>query len=126
MKRKLALAIMTASFYVAFPLIAQGNGDHGTGGNHGEGDNGNHYGRGHGNNSDHSGHDDDGNSAGHRQDAPHGFGDRNLVLSSPAVSASVAAMLSSVSQMLESGGLTTTTGAAIPVAAQARTYSVLN
>ena len=131
MRNKIALAVLTASFYVAFPLFAQSpapsdNGNHGEGnnGNHGEGNNGHH-----GNNSNHSGHDDDGNSAGHRQDEPHGFGDgddENLVLATPAISASVGAAVSSATEALRSGAMTTTAGAAIPVSAQAHTYSVLS
>ena len=131
MKSRLAFAVLTSMFYVALPVIAQGNGNHGSGGNHGDGNNGNHNGHGNnsnhsGNNSDHSGHDDDGNSAGHRQDAPHGFGDRNLMLSSPAVAASVAAAVTSASEALKSGAMTTPAGASIPLAAQAHTYSILN
>src|SRR6185503_14096952 len=95
--KKLALAALTASFYVAFPLVAQNsqannNGNHGTGGNHGEGNNGNHN----GNNSNHCGHDDDGNSAGHRQDRPDGCGDNNLVLSNHTDAAVVASAVTSV------------------------------
>lgn len=129
MKKKIALAVLTASFYVAFPIVAQSsngnNGNHGTGGNHGEGNNGNH--NGHGNNSNHSGHDDDGNSAGHRQDRPHGFGDHdNLVLASPAITASVASAVTSVAAALRSTSLTTPSGTPIPSSAQTRAYTVLS
>jgi hypothetical protein len=126
MKKKLALAVLTASFYVAFPLVAQNsqtnnNGNHGTGGNHGDGNNGNHY----GNNSNHSGHDDDGNSAGHRQDAPHGFGDRNLVLSSHTDAAAVANAVTSVTASLKSGSMITSSGSPLPPNVQTRTYDLL-
>jgi hypothetical protein len=126
MKKQLALAVLTASFYVAFPLVAQSsqtnnNGNHGTGGNHGEGNNGNH----HGNNSNHSGHDDDGNSAGHRQDRPHGFGDRNLVLSNHADAAAVAGAVSSVTASLKSGSMVTPSGSPLPSTVQSRTYALL-
>jgi hypothetical protein len=133
MKKKLALAVLTASFYVAFPLVAQNNGNHGEGnnGNHGEGNNGNHgqgnHGHHHGNNSNHSGHDDDGNSAGHRKDRPHGFGDDdNLVLATPTITAAVATAVTSVNADLKSGSLVTPAGTVIPGSAQARTYALLN
>ena len=126
MKKKLALALLTASFYVAFPLVAQNsqtnnNGNHGTGGNHGDGNNGNHY----GNNSNHSGHDDDGNSAGHRQDRPHGFGDRNLVLSSHTDAAAVANAVTSVTASLKSGSMITSAGSPLSPNVQTRTYDLL-
>jgi hypothetical protein len=98
MKITLRLAVCTASLFVAFPLLAQ-------------------------NNSDHSGHDSDGNSAGHRQDAPHGFGDRVIVLSTPAQTAAVSNAVASVTSALRSGSLTTSSGAIIPAAAQANTYA---
>jgi len=116
MNRKLAIAVCTASLYVAFPVFAQSD----QGLEHGQG-----HGRGHGNNSNHSGHDDDGNSAGHRQDAPHGFGDRNLVLATQASVASVAAAVTSASTALHTASLTTPSGAVIPAAAQASTYGTL-
>jgi len=124
--KKLALAALTASFYVAFPLVAQNsqannNGNHGTGGNHGEGNNGNHN----GNNSNHSGHDDDGNSAGHRQDRPHGFGDNNLVLSNHTDAAVVASAVTSVTASLKSGSMVTPAGSALPPNVQTRTYDLL-
>lgn len=131
MVKKIALAALTASFYVAFPVLAQGNGNHGSGGNHGEGNNGNH--NGHGNNSNHSGddsnhsgHDDDGNSAGHRKDAPHGFGDPNLVLTNHADAAAVATSMTSVRAALQSGTFTTPAGNVLPPAAQGRTYAILS
>ena len=99
MKITLRLAVCTASLFVAFPLLAQ-------------------------NNSDHSGHDSDGNSAGHRQDAPHGFGD-HVVLSTPAQTAAVSNAVASVTSALRSGSLTTSSGAIIPAAAQANAYAVL-
>ena len=99
MKITLRLAVCTASLFVAFPLLAQ-------------------------NNSDHSGHDSDGNSAGHRQDAPHGFGG-NVVLSTPAQTAAVSNAVASVTSALRSGSLTTSSGAIIPAAAQANTYAVM-
>ena len=74
---RLSLAVCTASLFVALPVLAQGKSN-----------------QPHGNNSDHSGHDNDGKSAGHRQDAPHGFGSRNLVLPTGAQSAAVAAAVS--------------------------------
>jgi hypothetical protein len=125
MKKKLALAVLTASFYVAFPLVAQNsqtnnNGNHGTGGNHGDGNNGNHR-----NNSNHSGHDDDGNSAGHRQDAPHGFGDRNLVLANHTDAAAVSSAVTSVTAALKSGSMVTLAGSPLPSTVQARTYALL-
>jgi hypothetical protein len=125
MKKKLALAVLTASFYIAFPLVAQSsqtndNGNHGTGGNHGDGNNGNHH-----NNSNHSGHDSDGNSAGHRQDRPHGFGDNNLVLSNHADAAVVASAVTSVTASLKSGSMVTPAGSALPPNVQSRTYDLL-
>jgi hypothetical protein len=125
MKKKLALAVLTASFYVAFPLVAQNsqtnnNGNHGTGGNHGDGNNGNHR-----NNSNHSGHDDDGNSAGHRQDAPHGFGDRSLVLANHTDAAAVASAVTSVTASLKSGSMVTPAGSPLPPNVQTRTYDLL-
>jgi hypothetical protein len=126
MKKKLALAVLTASFYVAFPLVAQNsqtnnNGNHGTGGNHGDGNNGNHY----GNNSNHSGHDDDGNSAGHRQDRPHGFGDHNLVLANHTDAAAVSRAVTTVTASLKSGSMVTPAGSALPANVQSRTYDLL-
>ena len=101
MKLKIPLMVCTASLFVAFPVLAQGN------------------------NSNHSGHDEDGKSAGHRQDAPHGFGDRSLVLTNPTATAAVAGAMTSVTNTLKSGSLTTQAGAMIPPTAQAHTYSVL-
>jgi len=123
MKRKIALAILTASFYVAFPVFAQnpaGRDGHGDGHGRGHGN--------HGNNSNHSGHDDDGNSAGHRQDRPHGFGDDddNLILANPAMSANVASAVTSVTADLKSASLTSSGGTAIPAAAQNNTYALLS
>lgn len=117
MNRKISLALCTAALFVAYPLTAQSsNGlSHGRGHGHGH----------HGNNSNHSGHDDDGNSAGHRQDAPHGFGDHNLVLASHADIGAVAAAVTSATSSLQSGTMTTPTGAAIPTTAQARAYGLL-
>ena len=100
MKITLRLAVCTASLFVAFPLLAQ-------------------------NNSDHSGHDNDGNSASHRQDRPHGFGDHNVVLSTPAQTAAVSNAVASVTSALRSASLTTSSGAIIPAAAQANAYAVL-
>ena len=130
MKKRIALAALTAFVYVAFPLAAQNsstnnNGNHGTGGNHGEGNNGNHGEGNNGNNSNHSGHDDDGNSAGHRQDAPHGFGDRNLILSNHTDAAAVAAAVTSVTASLKSGSLVTPAGSPLAGSVQARTYALL-
>jgi hypothetical protein len=134
MKKKLALAVLTASLYVAFPLVAQNsqtnnNGNHGTGGNHGDGNNGNHgdgnNGNHFGNNSNHSGHDDDGNSAGHRQDAPHGFGDRSLVLANHTDAAAVASAVTSVTASLKSGSMVTPAGSPLPPNVQTRTYDLL-
>ena len=120
MKMKTSLAICTASLFVAFPLAAQGA-DHP--GNNGQG---HAYGHDkHGNNSNHSGHDSDGNSAGHRQDAPHGFGDRNLVLPTATSVAAVAGAITSVTTDLKSGSMRSTNGGTIPEAAQARTFSLL-
>jgi hypothetical protein len=128
MKLKVSLMVCTASLFVAFPILAQSNGN---GSDHSGHDNdGNSAGHrrdrphGFGNGSDHSGHDNDGNSAGHRQDAPHGFGD-NLVLANPFATAAVASAMTSVTRTLKSGSLTTVTGAVIPSPAQSRTYSVL-
>lgn len=118
MKMKISLVVCTASLFVAFPVLAQnkpGRGPHGNNGHHNP----------HGNGSDHSGHDSDGNSAGHRQDAPHGFGDRNLVLANPSATAAVATAATSVTTALNSGSLMTPAGALIPASAQAHTYSVL-
>ena len=124
MKRQLALAILTASFYIAFPASAQtaasreGHDDgHGHGHGHGH----------HGNNSNHSGHDDDGHSAGHRKDGPQGFGDDfgdddNLVLANPGNKASVASAVTSVATDLKSSSLKSTEGGAIPAAAQNKAY----
>ncbi len=117
MKTKLALALCTASFFVAYPLLAQSS----TGLEHGRG-----HGHGHGNNSNHSGHDDDGNSAGHRQDRPHGFGDNdNLVLAGRFNVTSVAAAVTSTTGDLRAGNLSTPAGTLVPAAAQASTYTLL-
>src|SRR3954468_8926467 len=123
MKIKTSLAVCTAALFIAFPLAAQtansngnsgGNGNGNGGGNgNGHGDHGNH-----GNNSNHSGHDDDGNSAGHRKDAPHGFGDRNLVLANRTSAAAVAGAMSSVTFALKSGSMQSTNGTTIPATAQ--------
>jgi hypothetical protein len=117
MNRKISLALCTASLFLAYPLTAQSsNGlSHGRGHGHGH----------HGNNSNHSGHDDDGNSAGHRKDAPHGFGDPNLVLTGNANVGAVAAAVASATSSLRSGSMTTLTGAVIPSPAQTRTYDLL-
>ncbi|HJP61629.1 MAG TPA: hypothetical protein VJ865_16590 [Gemmatimonadaceae bacterium] len=115
MKKKIAIALGTASLFFAFPLLAQSS----QGLEHGRG-----HGRGH-NNSNHSGHDDDGNSAGHRQDAPHGFGNRNIVLATPASIASVAAAVTAANAALKTGALTTPSGGIIPAPAQAATYGAL-
>jgi hypothetical protein len=107
MKLNISIMVCTASLFVAFPVLGQGQG------------------AGHGNASDHSGHDNDGNSAGHRRDAPHGFGDRNLILASPSARAAVATAATSVTAALSVGSLRTSSGAIIPASAQAHTYSVL-
>ena len=127
MTKKLALAVLTASLYIALPLVAQSsqtnnNGNHGSGGNHGDGNNGNH---GRPNNSNHGGHDDDGNSAGHRQDRPHGFGDHDLVLSSHTDAAAVASAVTSVTASLKSGSMVTPAGSPLPPTVQTRTYDLL-
>lgn len=101
MRIRISLAVCTASLFIALPAVAQGN------------------------NSDHSGHDNDGNSAGHRQDAPHGFGSHNILLSTPAQSAAVSGAVTSVSSQLRSGSVRTTTGASIPTSAQANAYGAL-
>jgi hypothetical protein len=128
MKLKVSLMVCTASLFVAFPILAQSNGN---GSDHSGHDNdGNSAGHrrdephGFGNGSDHSGHDEDGNSADHRQDEPHGFGD-NLVLATPAATAAVATAMTSVTSTLKSGSLTTPAGAVIPSRVQSFTYSVL-
>jgi len=95
------IAVCTTSLFLALPLLAQGN------------------------NSDHSGHDNDGRSAGHRQDAPHGFGDGNVVLSTPAQTAAVSNAVTSVTSALRSGSLTMSSGAIIPATGQANTYAVM-
>jgi hypothetical protein len=112
MRMKLPLLIGTATLFVAFPLLAQGGRD-----GHGRGN--------HGNNSNHSGHDDDGNSAGHRQDAPHGFGNHNLVLGNQAQIAAVTQAVTRATASLRSGSLTTTAGTTLPAEAQANTYAAL-
>jgi len=116
MKRRIALAFCTASLFAAFPVLAQGRDGHGHGNGHGHP----------GNNSNHSGHDDDGNSAGHRRDAPHGFGDRDLVLANQANVASVAAAVATVNSALKSGSVTTPTGTVIPRSAQTETSGLLS
>ena len=133
MKLKISLMVCTASLFVTFPVLAQGQGaGHGNASDHsGHDSDGNSAGHrqdrphGFGNGSDGSGHDNDGNSASHRQDAPHGFGDRNLVLANPKATAAVANAATSVTDALSSGSLKTSAGAVIPVSAQANTYSVL-
>jgi hypothetical protein len=122
MKKRITLAVLTAAFYVAMPAFAQGNGNHGTGGNHGDGNNGNH--NGHGNNSNHSGHDDDGNSAGHRNDGPHGFKHHND-MSNPGDVSAVSGAITSATASLKSGSMVTSNGNVIPAPAQARTYALL-
>jgi len=118
MKMKLALAFCTASFFVAYPLLAQSS----TGLEHGRG-----HGNGHGNNSNHSGHDDDGNSAGHRQDRPHGFGDDdNLVLAGRFNVTSVATAVTATTGALRTGSLSTPAGALVPAQAQAHAYALLS
>jgi hypothetical protein len=113
MKLKISLLVCTASLFVAFPVLAQGNRQDGVHGHHG-------------NNSDHSGHDNDGNSADHRQDGPHGFGSRNLVLANPSATAAVATAMTSVTSTLKSGSMTTPAGAFIPASAQSRAYALLS
>ena len=98
MKLRISHLVCTASLFVAFPILAQGN------------------------NSDHSGHDNDGNSAGHRQDGPHGF---NLVLANPAATAAVATAMTSVTRTLKSGSMTTAAGTVISASAQSRTFALL-
>ena len=116
MKLKISLMVCTASLFVAFPVLAQRqDGEHGHHGHHGH----------HGNNSNHSGHDEDGKSAGHRQDRPHGFGDRDLVLATPGARAAVATAATSVTTALSSGSLKTSSGVLIPASTQAHTYSVM-
>ena len=101
MRMKLSIAACTASLFIALPAFAQGN------------------------NSDHSGHDNDGKSAGHRQDAPHGFGSHNIVLSTPAQAAAVSGALTSVSSQLRSGSYRASADRAIPIAAQSNVYALL-
>ena len=133
MKLNISIMVCTASLFVAFPVLGQGQGaGHGNASDHSGHDNdGNSAGHrrdrphGFGNGSDHSGHDNDGNSADHRQDAPHGFGDRNLILASPSARAAVATAATSVTAALSVGSLRTSSGAIIPASAQAHTYSVL-
>jgi len=110
MKLKISLMVCTASLFAVFPVLAQRQD-----GSHGH----------HGNNSNHSGHDEDGKSAGHRQDGPHGFGDRNLVLATPEATAAVATATSSVTAALRSGSLKTSSGTVIPASAQAHTFAVM-
>lgn len=114
MRMKLPLLIGTATLFLAFPVLAQGGRD---GHGHGRGN--------HGNNSNHSGHDDDGNSAGHRQDAPHGFGSHNLVLGSQTQVAAVTQALASATTSLQTGSLTTRSGDVISPDAQRNTYAAL-
>src|SRR5690349_9322652 len=117
MKRKLAFAILTATFYIAFPAFAQSADRDGHGHGHGH----------HGNNSNHSGHDDDGNSAGHRQDEPHGFGDdADLVLANSHARASVASAVTAVTADLKSASLVSRAGSIIPATAQNNTYALLS
>ena len=108
MKKRIVIAVCTASLFVALPVFAQGR-----------------SGESHGNNSDHSGHDNDGKSAGHRKDAPHGFGDRNVVLSTPAQSAAVGTALTSVSSQLHSSSFRTSTGTMVPASAQSALYGLI-
>jgi hypothetical protein len=112
---------------VAFPLLAQKASNHENNGNHGDGNHGHH--NPHGNGSDHGGHDEDGGGKGHKDkdDKDNGKGGSavKLVLATPKVKGSVAHATVLVTSDLSSGSLKTSTGALIPVAAQARTYSVL-
>jgi hypothetical protein len=131
-KLKISLMVCTASLFVAFPILAQTNGHPGNGSDHSGHDNdGNSAGHrqdaphGFGNGSDHSGHDNDGNSAGHRQDAPHGFGSSNLVLANPSATAAVATAMTSLTSTLKSATLTTAAGTVVPASAQSRTYALL-
>ena len=120
--KKLSVAICTTALFVAFPVLAQSNAEHGEHGEHGHG-HGNH-----GNNSNHSGHDDDGNSAGHRKDRPHGFGDHddNLVLSTPTNVVAVGNAMTSATAALRSGSLVSAGGTIVPQQAQTRTYAALS
>ena len=102
MRMRLSIAVCTASMFIALPAFAQGN------------------------NSDHSGHDNDGKSASHRQDAPHGFGGRDMVLSTPAQSAAVTSALTSVSSQLRSASFRASPGAAIPAAAQSSLSALID
>lgn len=108
MKKRIVSALCTAFLFIALPVFGQGQ-----------------SGQPHGNNSDHSGHDNDGKSAGHRQDAPHGFGDRNVVLSTPAQSAAVGSALTSVSSQLRTSSFRTSTGTMIPTSAQSALYGLI-
>lgn len=122
MKLKISLVVCTASFFVAFPILAQANTDHS--GHDNDGNSAGHrQDRPHGfGNTDQSGHDNDGKSARHRQDAPHGF---NLVLANPSATAAVATAMTSVTRTLKSGSMTTAAGAVIPASAQSRTFALL-
>lgn len=125
MQTKFSLALCTASLFIAFPLTAQRqDGNHGHHGHHGH----------HGNNSNHSGHDDNG-SGGHHDDGDddgqggeqnHGHGNDNLVLNTPAITASVASEVTSVTTALKGGSLLTPAGNALPAEAQTRAYAVLS
>jgi hypothetical protein len=102
MKMKLSVAVCTASLFVAVPAFAQGN------------------------NSDHSGHDNDGKSAAHRKDAPHGFGDRNIVLSTPAQSAAVTSALTTVSSQLRAATFRASSGPMIPAGVQSNLSALID
>ena len=126
MKLKISLMVCTASFFVGFPILAQGNNSDHSGHDNDGNSAGHRQDRPHGfGNTDQSGHDNDGNSADHRQDGPHGFGSRNLVLANPSATAAVAAALTSVTRTLKSGSMTTGVGTVIPASAQSRTYALL-
>ena len=101
MRMRLSIAACTASLFIALPAFAQGN------------------------NSDHSGHDNDGKSAGHRKDAPHGFGRHDMVLSTPVQAAAVSNALNVVSSQLRSGSCRAAATSAIPAAAQANVRALL-
>ena len=123
MKLRISHLVCTASLFVAFPILAQGNNsDHS--GHDSDGNSAGHrqdapHGFG---NTDHTSHDNDGNSAGHRQDGPHGF---NLVLANPAATAAVATAMTSVTRTLKSGSMTTAAGTVISASAQSRTFALL-
>ena len=117
MKLNVSLVVCTASLFVVFPLMAQKSAPpvlHENNGHHNP----------HGDDSDHGGHDEDGGGKGHKNDKDD-KGRASLVLKSPGGKASVVAATTSVTTALNAGTLRTTSGALIPVSAQARTHAVL-